>query len=277
MKKWLREPIIHFLLIGLLLYFIINLLRPSETGEDLTITLTSGQVSGLADQFSNTWMRPPTETELNALIDRYFRNEVAYREAMKLGLEQNDSVIQQRLRMKLELLLDNMTSLAVPSDPVLSAFLQENAERFTEDPIVSFYQVYLNPDKHADFDADAAAIITRLNQGEDPEELGDPTIIGMAFNQVSKHNIGREFGEAFADQLIELETGRWIGPIFSGLGAHVVIVTNRQEARLPELSEIRPAVEREWMAIRQKELKDAAYANLMEQYEFIVDRPGDPE
>lgn len=277
MKKLLREPILHFLLIGMVLFFLIHGLRGTETPEDLKIQITADQVTGIAAQFEKTWMRPPTENELSALVDRHIRNEVAFREAMKLGLDQNDTVINQRLRMKLELMLDNMTSLAVPSDPVLTAFLQENPDRFAVEPRLTFQQIYLNPDKHAALGEAATAVLTRLKQGVPPEEVGDPTMIGYRFDQFSQSKIERKFGEAFAKQLIDLEPGDWTGPIFSGLGGHLVKITQREEGRLPELSEVRAAVEREWMSIRQTELKDAAYASLMEQYEITVVRPGETE
>lgn len=275
MKKLLHEPIIHFILIGTVLFFLIQGLRETETPEDLKIQLTADQVTGIASQFEQTWMRPPTEIELTALVDRHIRNKVAFREAMKLGLDQDDAIINQRLRMKLELMLDNMTSLAVPSDPVLTTFLQENPDRFAVDPRITFQQVYLNPDKHADLNEAATTALNRLEQGARPEEVGDPTLIGYSFDQVSQGNIERQFGGAFAEQLIAMEPGNWKGPIFSGLGGHLVKITQRQAGRLPELSEVRAEVEREWMSIRQKELKDAAYAKLLEQYEVTIEWPGD--
>jgi hypothetical protein len=192
-------------------------------------------------------------------------------------LDRNDQVIRRRMRQKLELLMSNLASANVPSNQMLTTFMQENPDKFRMDPQVSFLQVYLNPDKHQDLDKKAQNILARLKAGVSPAEVGDPTLWGYEFEQYTQSEIARQFGDDFANQVVKISPGDWTGPLYSGMGGHLIKVTERVEERMPELAEIRDIVEREWMAIRTKELKDAAYKKLLEGYEVIIEEEGTEE
>ena len=109
-----HEPIVLFILIGSVLYLLQALVFNTDPSERKQIVVTSDQLKQLESGFFNTWMRPPTQTELEGLLADHIRNEVFYREALAMGLEENDQVIRNRLRQKLELLMDNMASVNVP-------------------------------------------------------------------------------------------------------------------------------------------------------------------
>ena len=272
MKKLLREPAFHFLLIGCLLFVLATRIRRSTDSADRHIVVSSSQIKALATGFEQTWMRAPTDTELTALTDSYIRDEVYQREALGLGFDQNDPVIRRRMRQKLELLLDDMASVVVPSDQVLATFMQEQPERFRKEPQVSFQHVYLNPDKRPDLKRDAEAMLLKLQAGEPAADVGDPILLSREFKQATQSEIERQFGGVFARQVVALQPGTWQGPISSGLGGHLVYVSERVEGRLPELAEVRSDVEREWINLRRKERKQAAYQKLLERYEVVVER-----
>jgi hypothetical protein len=276
-KKLFNEPVIMFLLIGGLFYLMHGWVFQSKRSEEKRIVVSPDQIEQLTVQFSRTWMRPPTETERQNLIKNYVRDEVYFREAINMGLDKNDQVIRRRMRQKLEMLMDNIAEASVPSDQMLMSYMQENEDKFRLDDKITFMQVYLNPDDHPDLERGAQATLARLKAGESPEDLGDPILVGYKFEQFTESAVRREFGIDFTEQIIKLTPGDWTGPIYSGLGAHLVKITERVEGKMPELAEVRRIVEREWMAERTRQLKDAAYGKLLAGYEVIFEEKGSGE
>jgi hypothetical protein len=274
-KKLIREPIVLFIIIGLALYIIQASVFNSDPSSRKQITITSDQLMQLESGFSKTRMRPPTQSELEGLIADHIRNEVLYREALAMGLAENDQVIRSRLRLKLELLMDNMASVNVPSQPMLESFLQENADDFKEDYQVSFIQVFVNPEEHTDPQVVAENLLTQLQVGANPEDLGDRTMMGYAFHEYSQTDVARRFGTQFASQVSQGETGQWSGPVNSSIGLHLIRIDFYQEGTLPELSDIRKSVEREWMVKQKSEVKAAAYEKLLEGYDIQIEEKGD--
>jgi len=270
-KNLWREPLVHFLVIGAALFVFYDLTREQGSEAPNRIVMSSGQVEQLAANFKRTWMRPATETELAALIENYVRDEVFYREALAMGLDQSDSVVRQRMRLKLEFLLEDLSSEEV-TDEVLLRYLQEHPDAFLTQAQVSFQQVYLNPDRRADLDTEAETMLASLNEGAAPESLGDPTLLPYEYKLATQGEIERSLGERFAHELVELvPSDDWMGPVYSAYGGHLLKVSERVDARLPELAEIRALVEREYLAERRKELKDLAYAKLREGYDVTIE------
>lgn len=272
-----REPLLHFLLLGGLLFLMFGLTQEPDRDTGRQIRVTAAQMERLAAQFSRTWMRPPTEEELAGLIERHIRGEVFYREALAMGLDQNDPYVRNRLGQKLEFLLDDLSDETLPDDEVLSRYLADHPERFQESARVSFRQVYLNPDRHPHLEAEVAGLLEGLRAGADPAEVGDVTLLEHAFDDASQPEIARQFGAAFADAVLEVEPGQWLGPILSGFGAHLVLVSDRQPARLPTLAEVRPQVLREWQDARRREQKEQAYVRLRERYQISVEPAEGPQ
>jgi len=277
LKRILREPVLLYVLIGIALYVLHSLYINLRPAEPKRIEVTMEQMEQMATQFAASWMRPPTESEFQGLLDNHVRNEVYYREALILGLEKNDQVIQNRLRQKLELLMDNMASVNVPSEQMLAIFLQENASDFKRDYEVSFMQVYVNPENHPDPEQEARDLLNRLHAGANPEDLGDRTLVGYEFPYYTETDVGRQFGRDFAQELALERPGDWTGPLYSGVGIHLVKILNFKEGVLPDLSEIRSIVEREWMARQKTKMKDAAYEKLLEGYDVIIEEEGTRE
>ena len=276
-KTLLREPLVLFILIGSVLYLLQALAINNKPSASRQIIITSEQLKQLESGFSNTWLRLPTEIEMEGLIADQIRNEVFYREALAMGLEENDQVIRNRLRQKLELLMDNMASVNVPSEKMLEAFLQENADDFKKDYQVSFIQVFVNPELHSDPQLVAENLLDQLRDGASAEDLGDRTLMGYAFPEYSQTDVARRFGTDFARQIMLVKSNDWSGPLNSGIGLHLIRIDHFEEGTLPELSEIRSSVEREWMARQKSELKAAAYEKLLEGYDVQIEEKGDSE
>jgi hypothetical protein len=271
MRKLLREPLLHFLILGAVLFLVFDLTREADQPGERRIVVTAGQVEQLAAQFSRTWLRPPTPGELDGLIERHVRSEIFYREAMAMGLGQDDPYVRNRLALKLEVLLDDLSAEAEPAEGELARFLEAHAERFGEPARLSFQQVYLNPDRHPDAVAEAERLLDLLRSGADPDELGDVSMLIHGFDAATPEEIARQFGEDFAEALVALEPGGWVGPIRSAFGVHLVGVWQRRSARQPALAEIRDAVLAEWRDQRRREAKEQAYQRLRERYEIVME------
>jgi hypothetical protein len=276
MPKLLREPLLHFVIIGAALFLVFELTKEEAGPDEPTIVVTTGQVRQLAAQFSRTWLRPPTPGELDGLIEQYIRGEVLYREAQALGLDREDPYIRNRLALKLETLLDDFSAEPEPAEEDLVRFLEQHAERFTEPERLSFRQVYVNSDRHPDSTAEARRVLELLQNGEDPDRFGDVSMLPARFDGVSPERVAREFGSDFADALAELEPGDWHGPVRSPFGLHLVRISERLPARLPALAEIRDAVLAEWRDQQRREAREQAYGSLRERYEIVIE-PATPE
>ena len=272
-KTLVREPLVHFLLIGVGLFLLFHFTNGPAGGKLDRIVVTPSQVEQMEARFSKTWMRPPTQEELAGLIETYVRDEVYYREAVAMGLDRNDPAMRQRMRLKLEFLLEDLGAMQAPGDDVLTAYLQEYQEKFHEEERISFYQVYLNPARRQDLEADAMRLLDRLNRGIPPASVGDSTLVQGEYRLLTQNDVAHQFGEDFARQVTALAPGAWHGPLYSGLGGHLVKVTERQDGRLPELAEIRSQVEREYLAQRRQEMKDIAYERLRENYVVVIQPP----
>jgi hypothetical protein len=265
-----REPLLHFLLIGFALFMYYDLASENAEAPPKRIHIDRGQVQQLASNFERTWSRPPTPQELDAMVEGHVREEVFYREAMAMGLDQNDPMVRRRMRMKLEFMLEDLSGQDA-SDEMLSDFLQRNPDSFREEVQLTVRQVYLNLDERPDLENDVVRLLSHLNDGSDPESLGDQTLVPRTYQVTPQSEIARDFGDAFARQVASLPVGDWSGPVYSPFGAHLVQIEARIDARLPELAEIRDEVLREYLVEKREQQKDLAYAKLREGYEVTVE------
>ena len=278
MKRLLKEPLLHFLLLGAGLFFAYRLIpRSASGGVSGEIVVTQGEIEHLAAGFGKTWQRPPTQEELMGLVRDRVREEVYCREAIAMGLDKDDTVIRRRLRQKMEFVSDDIAAQTEPSDSDLATYLNSHANAFRVPPRFTFRQVYLDPKKHGGHLArDAAQFLVQLNQaGTAAEELtlGDALMLDNQFKNVSAVEVTRQFGDKFAAALIKLSPGQWQGPIESGYGVHLVLVSERVEGRLPALAEIRDAVAREWASSRRVEANEKFYQELLKRYTVTIEPP----
>ena len=270
LQRLAREPLLHFLLIGAAIFVFYGLARDVASEAPNRIVVTQGQQEQLVANFNRTWLRAPSKDELAGLVDNYVREEVFYREAMAMGLDQDDPMVRRRMRMKLEFILEDSSSQAV-ADADLAAFLQKHPEKFRAESRLSFQQVFLDPGKRKDIEADARELLTRLNNGTPANSVGDSTLSPYEYKLVTRSEIKRSLGEDFAIEVNQLSPGDWTGPVYSAYGAHLLKVSERIEARLPALAEIRELVKREYLVVLKQEQKDLVYKKLRDNYDVTVE------
>ena len=277
MKKLLSEPLPHFLLLGAAIFMVYGFISKGGNDEPGKIVITQGQIDHLATGFAKTWQRPPTEQELTGLIRDHLREEVLCREAIAMGMDKDDTVIRRRLRQKMEFVSDDIAAQTEPSEAELNAYLQTHAEAFRVEQQFTFQQVYLNPQKHGDKLAqDIALLLAQLNQegnNADIAALGDSFLLEHDFTAVPAGEIKKQFGEEFAVKLSAVPTGRWQGPVESGYGVHLVMISERSEGRLPALSDVRDAVRREWDNTRRLQANEKFYQELLKRYNVTIQLP----
>jgi hypothetical protein len=245
-----------------------------EQAED-TITVSAAHVTLLQEQWSQQSGRPPTPQELQWLIEQYIREEVLYREAKALGLDQDDTIVRRRLAQKMDFLVADMATLAEANERELEAFFVAHLEQYREPVRLSFTHVYFNPDVRGDrIQHDAERTLTMLRkQKQSPlraPERGDRFMLNTDYAQRTQAEVAREFGQAFADHLFALPLGEWQGPVESGYGLHLVRILERGESTAPEFSVVRAKVKDDLIAETRRAANEAAYQRLRERYKIIV-------
>jgi PPIC-type PPIASE domain len=275
--KCLREPLLHFVLLGAAIFVIYGLVSEERGVEPGHIIVTQGKIENLAATSARVWRRPPADQELEGLIQDYVREEVLYREALALELDRDDTIIRRRLRQKMEFVSEDFAAQAEPSDDDLRAYLQAHPEAFAIEPRFTFRQVHLDPQRRGvhlarDVDRLLAELQHRGNTA-DPAELGDAFLLAHQFENVSATDVRKVFGDTFAAGLSALTPGQWQGPVASGYGVHLVYVGERTERRIPELAEVREAVRRAWANARRLEANEAFYQTLLRRYTVTIEHP----
>jgi PPIC-type PPIASE domain len=274
LKRFLREPLVHFLLLGAVLFATHSMLVKRTGNEPDKIVVSQFRIDHLSEGFARTWLRAPTAEELEGLIRDYIREEVYYREAMAMGLDRDDTIIRRRLQQKLEFLSENITDFTPPTDEELGAFLQNHPDQFRSQRRFSFHQVYLSMERHRDnLAGDAAELLRQLksSNSSDTSTLGDPSLLEHQFANVETTDVAKQFGEKFASALNDLPLGEWQGPVESSYGIHLVFVDERTERLSPALEDVRDAVRRELLNVRRIEANKKFYDGLRKRYTIEIE------
>ncbi len=278
MTNLFKEPLVHFLIVGALLFVAYSWLNPgSGAADERLIEITPGTVQRLQDAWTRQWRRPPTQQELDGLIEDHIREEVLYREAIALGLERDDTIIRRRLAQKMEFLSEDLGTLVEPGDTELREFFAERQSAFAEPARVSFNHVYFSPDQRgAEAFADAELVLAELEAANivDAGERGDRFLMQLRYDSLSERDAAQLFGSDFAARVFELPVGDWQGPVESGFGWHLVRVTDQVMPRMPDFDRVREEVRREFDYERQREVRAATYKALRSRYKIVYSTAG---
>ena len=281
--KLLREPLLHFVFIGAVIYLLYGVFAESlPEADDKTIVVSAGEIEWMQTSWEKRWNRLPTDKELEGLIQQYIRETVLYREALTMGLNQHDQIIRRRLAQKLEFLAKDLVALTPPTDEELQTYFDTHRDRYQQPTRYTFTQVFIDPDKRDEATLDDAAAIkaTLIAQGdaiEDPGALGDDFMLQNYYPEKDQAEIQKLFGSGFAESLIALSPGQWHGPVLSGYGVHLVYVSNITEPPAPVFAEVRERVVQDWTTDRSEELNEQFYANLREQYTVVIEESAEED
>ena len=267
MKKLLSEPLFHFFIIALAFFAIHRSTTPNEQ-EALVIDVSNEKVAQLQQHFFKTWQREPTQQEITALVRNFTLDEIYYREAMALGLGENDNVIRRRLRQKMEVMVQDISALNVPTEQKLNEFYQDNINQYSSEPSYSFKQVYIS------FDNKAKALAVALQQAkiavkrnEEPE--GDSSLLPTEVMNKQVFEITRLFGRQFSTDLESAPLTQWYGPIKSNLGFHFVNLIERSDTYYPPITDIKQQLINDWRYQQQKLFIEKHEKTLLNKYQVV--------
>ncbi len=276
MKRILHEPLIHFLLLGALI-FAAHAWRGEEGPENAPkdrIEVTAGTIAWLSEGFAKQWQRDPDKEELRGLVEAHIREEVLYREALAMGLDRNDTIVRRRMAQKMEFLSQDIAAAVEPDEAALREYFTENAARYEKAARLSFRQVYFSKDKRGDkLAADAQAALQALAQGADEETLGDPSLLPYEFENADPNEITASFGNGFVTAMTDLPEGGWRGPVASAYGLHLVMVSGRSEPPAVAFEAVRDAVLRDFTEDRRQAANVEFMGRLKQRYQITVHEP----
>ncbi len=264
MQDRLKDPLIMFLGLGAVLFAAASLLDGDAA--DRVIDVNAAETHRLTQQWSAQMGRPPTAQELEGLIESFIREEIYFREALRLSLDQGDVIVRRRLVQKLNFLTEDIAARQPPSDAELRAFHDANAERYRLPARYSFRHRYFSTDRRANAEADAKAALA------EPQAKGDPFMLQRAYAERSERAVGDLFGRQFASALAQLKPSPdWQGPLRSAYGWHLVKLEQALPETQPPFAEVAGRVAADLAAKRREEANAAYYEALRSRYE--VRRP----
>jgi len=277
-RGWMREPLVHFLLIGVALFTLYFLVAPPRSeAPGSRIELTEDDLRQIDLTWRAKWQRPPTPAEWRGLVDGKIREEILYREALAMGLDQDDAIVRRRLGQKLEFLIEDVSSIRDPTPAELEAWYKHNASQFALPGRVTFCHVYFSPDALGQqAAADAARTLATFKvrsscSSSDATALGDRFPDQDYYAERSPQEVAGVFGTRFSQSLFKLQPGSWQGPIESGLGWHLVRIEALTPGRMPAFDEVdRATVESAWLDSRRAESKRKAFEAMRAKYQVVL-------
>jgi hypothetical protein len=271
----LREPLVHFLVIGVVLFGLNTAIHgPQRSPSGDAITVSQGQVAQLAESYRLLAGRLPSKDELASLVDDFITEEISYREAVAMGLDADDTIVRRRMRQKLEFLIEDATASEDPSEAELQTWLSDHAGDYRLPERRAIRQVLLAADRRGEGTRrEAEALLAKLKSGADPSKLGDQSMLPAAMPLTTEEGIAGLFGEEFAASVFAGNSSGWFGPVASPFGEHLVLVTQTEAGRAPTLDDVLDKVRSDLIEGRRNKARDDFHARMRQRYQIRIDWP----
>ncbi len=274
---WLREPLLHFLVIGLAMFLLDAALNHGASPErSYKIALTVEDLRQLQDTFAAQWRRAPSVDEMRGLEEARIHEEVLYREALMLGLDRDDIIVKRRLAQKIQFLAQDVADAHQPTIGELKAWYVSNSARFALPSRFSFRQLYFSPDRrgrraHDEAMKALARIGTEPEQSKAAAGMADPFMFLLDYYaDRTPEELEKDFGLQFASAVPKLRPGSWQGPVQSGYGWHLVFVDNVIPGRTPVFEEVEAEVKAAWLGDRKQQALQRAYRAMRAKYTILL-------
>jgi hypothetical protein len=285
MKKILRDPLVHFLVLGLGLFVLFDLVASDEAtydskvinvDRDALLTFVQYRSRAFQPQAAAERLDGMSEDELERLISDYIREEALHREAKALGVDKNDYVIKRRMIQSIEFITDGFVTAAVDvSDDDIAARYETNREDYYISPFVTFTHVFFDGERRGRDEtlALATAKLEELNGQQVPFSNapghGDRFPYFVNYVERDPQFVASHFGLPMAEEVFRLKSSdsTWHGPFNSQYGMHLVLLTRKAEGRYPELAEIEAVVRDDAERDAIAALKDVAIQAIVDTYE----------
>jgi peptidyl-prolyl cis-trans isomerase C len=280
LQRFAREPLLHFLVAGAVLFGLATLFE-HFTNPDANanrIQVSALEIQRLQEVWIRQWGRSADSRQMESLINDYVRDEILYREALASGLDKDDTIIRRRLVEKMEFLSQELAS-ATPSDKDLQEYFERNRDTFRIPAQVAFTHIYFSTSKRGSAaEDDASRALARLSShgisSAQLSTLGDPFMLQNEYPLQTEQQVKELFGEEFAGKLFRLEPGTsaWVGPFRSGYGFHLVRILQKLPSRVPELAEVQSEVLTDLRNHRLQTTSETFYGQLRRKYQVHVDK-----
>ena len=275
--RWAREPLVHFLLIGSLLFVVYAARDHSSQPGSKRIELTPDDVRQLEMTFAAQWERQPSSQELAGLVENRVREEVLYREALAMGLDKDDDIVKRRMAQKMQFLAEDVANAHEPTTTELKAWFEKNGNQFVLPGRITFHHLYFSPDQrgrraHDDAVRALAKIAAQPEDSQAASALGDPFMFQNYYGDSSAEQLAKDLGSQFAEAVFKLKLGSWQGPVESGYGWHLVFVNSFVPGRIPTFEEVQPEVKTVWLADQREHAWQKSYETMRAKYMVVLPR-----
>jgi hypothetical protein len=287
--KFVKEPLLHFLIIGLMLFVVFE----PQTASDATglIRVDNNRLLPLV-MFRNPRIGPTEASayldtmaseERDRLIEDFVREEVMYREAVALGLDENNYSARRRLIAQLEYINQGFVyeSLEIFEQDLLDHY-QKHRERYFAAAQITFTHVYFGAEQQGELaHGKATEELIHLNEKSLPFHLaasrGDHFLYHRNYVNKELEEVASHFGESFANDVFELqaEEATWRGPFVSAYGTHLVLVTSMKTGYFPALEEVRARVADDVARVKLDEAQEKLYQEMRSAYVIEIIAPDD--
>lgn len=264
-RKLLRDPLIHFLLLGAALFAANTVWSHFVTRADRQLVVDTGEIARQSDLFMIENGRPPSDAELQGIIVAYVEEEVLAREAQALGLDEDDTVVRRRLAQKMRLLTDAGV-IDPPSETDLQAWFDARRDDYVRSERRTIQHVFFSDDRRGDAVSDAAAADL-----SDWTRVGDPFIIARQFGPIDRVKTQQDYGGAFARAAFEADMNVWSGPVRSPFGIHRLRVIDTIAKVEPGFVDVRAEVLADWMDEARRARAVQTVRDRVAKYDVIVE------
>lgn len=266
LRRLIREPLLHFMLIGAVLFGAIAFAKAHSRP---TVRIEAQELEQLASYWEMQSQRPPTRAELASIIHERVNEELLSREAVRLGLDKGDMIVRRRLAQKMAFASQDLAELPEPSDEALQAYYDQTKDRYAAPARLALRHLFFSSDRTGvNPQAAARAALADLQAGR--PATGDPSMLPQTFADVSVTDLSRDYGEQFTAAALKAGVGEWVGPVTSPYGVHLIRVERRLPAVTPSLADVRDEARAAWLDERRAEANRAFLDRLRRQYKVEI-------
>ena len=264
LRRWLSEPLLHFIVAGGVIFAIYGIVARNETDDPQVVHVTAAELNWLKESWARQWNRTPSEAEFAGVVADYLKEVMLAREAQAVGIAENDVVVRRRLAQKMEFLLRDTVRIKEPGEEDLRAYYDRNAELFRLPARITFQQV--------PFSSEAAALqgLTELAT-RNADEVGSRSLLARDHRGIDRDIAAGLFGSDFANAIFALAPGTWQGPVPSVYGFHAVKVAEIQPATPRLFRDAREQVLDHYFRAKETEANDRLFTELSQKYKLVID------
>ena len=250
----------HFVIFGVLIFIGHGIWDRYIQKSDYTIHISAEELERQAVIFAGENRRQPTDEDLKGLLFAHVEEQALMREARRLGLDEDDTIIRRRLAQKMRFMIEDVEVPDLPSEAKLREWFEDEIEQFVRPETRSFSHIFLSPESRGEeTDKTATALLETVNDAN-WRDLGDPFMMQRVYHGLNQGDVLRLFGPNFAQQLFSIDNRTWTGPVHSAFGVHLVQINKVTEQFTPSFEEVQTAAEQEW----QEQARRAANRDRLE-------------